>query len=64
MKPARRKCISANTLHALMSGATRQLLNEPVDSPRRKPTLASLKFMREAPDEPCADAAARKESGS
>jgi hypothetical protein len=64
MTIARRKRISVNTLHALMSAATRQLLNEPVDSPRRKPTLASLKFMRAAPDEPRANATARKERRS
>jgi hypothetical protein len=64
-RPARRTRISANTLHALMSAATRQLLNEPADSPRRRPSLPVLKFMREeAPDEPRADAAARKEGRS
>jgi hypothetical protein len=61
MTSPRRKRISADTSHALMSAVTRQLLNEPADSPRRKPTLASLKFMQtEAPDEPRAAAAERE----
>ncbi len=59
MKPARRKRrVGRDVLAGLAAAAARQLLSEPEDSPRRKPTLASLKFMREAADEPRADAAA------
>ncbi len=52
MTPVRRKRITPHTLHALMSAATRQLLKEPENSPRRGPSLPVLKFMREeAPDD-------------
>jgi hypothetical protein len=48
----RKRRIRPDVLHALMSAATRQLLNEPADSPSRKPSLAQLHFMeREAPDD-------------
>jgi len=38
----RKRRIRPDVLHALMSAATRQLLNEPADSPSRKPSLAQL----------------------
>jgi hypothetical protein len=45
-KAARRRRISKNALQGLLSGAERQRLALPADSPRVRPTLPSLKFMR------------------
>jgi hypothetical protein len=43
----RHRRISRHTIAAWLSGAERQRLALPADSPRRRPSLPQLKFMRE-----------------
>jgi hypothetical protein len=45
-QPKRRRRISQLALHGLISGAARQREALPVDHPRRRPSLPSLKFLQ------------------
>jgi len=47
-RSTRRKRLSQHALYALVSAAARERAALPVDHPRRRPTLAALRFMRGA----------------
>ena len=59
ISPRRKRFVGRDILCNLASAAERQRLALPADSPRRTPTLPTLKFMRdEADDKQRADDAA------
>jgi hypothetical protein len=49
-QPRRKRRVGRDVLAGLAATAARQVLNEPENSPRRKPTLPVLKFMQRKDD--------------